>query len=173
MQRASASRSGTQEILDIVNEACKTLSPGDYAEACDRALHAAIASGDDERFDRLLQVDSVRGNVEHVDGWTPLHFITCYDENRDVMRTKLEQKLQRSGQSVEGVQASSATTKEPRTWHRNDIHAALLQTDEERTDPMTVRVVEPLLRPPGISMHDTRLIPFYRTLGIGWCDHDG
>ncbi|KFA45579.1 hypothetical protein S40293_11089 [Stachybotrys chartarum IBT 40293] len=60
---------------------------------------------------------------------------------------------------------------------RNDIHAALLQIDEERTDPMTVRVVvshaEPLLRPPGISMHDTRLIPFYRTLGIGWCDHDG
>lgn len=133
-----ASRMDSDRIFDIVNVSCKSLEPEKYAELCDLALHAAIASHEEDRFDQLLNINGVKATVEDDDGWTPLDCATFYD--RSEMKEKLEQKLsKRDGRGAGEPQTRTQATKEPIAWHTNDRNPILYQPRDE-AEPRVIKV---------------------------------
>jgi ankyrin repeat protein len=134
-----ATRMDSDSVFNTVNTACKKLKPTQYAELCELALHAAIASDEEDRFDKLLEVNGVEATVEDDDGWTPSYCAKCY--NRSGMMEKLELKLGKYQESTGGPQSqtNNPAIKEPSAWHTTDRHPALYQPGEK--NPTAAMVV--------------------------------
>ncbi|KAF4448371.1 Ankyrin repeat-containing domain protein [Fusarium austroafricanum] len=126
-----------EDIFNVVNAASQNLNHFQYIELCELALHASIASGEEEFFNQLINVAGVTGSLEDDDGWTPLKYAICYD--RPAMKKKILKRLRQNGTDRKTYQGDKKAAKMPRGWHQNDRHPSLYQVDE-KADPTEVTV---------------------------------
>ncbi|VZH95106.1 unnamed protein product, partial [Fusarium fujikuroi] len=77
-----ACQTGHKDMFKVINTSCQKLNHFQYIELCELALHAAIAAGNEEFFNQLINVPGVTGTVDDDDGWTPLKYATVYNQTK-------------------------------------------------------------------------------------------
>ncbi|RBA12623.1 hypothetical protein FPRO05_04073 [Fusarium proliferatum] len=131
-----ACQTGHKDMFKVINASCQRLSHFQYVELCELALHAAIAAGNEEFFNQLINVPGVTASVEDDDGWTPLKYATVY--NQPKIKKKVLKRLQQDGMNrVE--HRDIRVTKMPQRWHKNDRHPTLYEKDDN-ADPREIKI---------------------------------
>ncbi|CZR32634.1 uncharacterized protein FPRO_01979 [Fusarium proliferatum ET1] len=135
-----ACQTGHKDMFKVINASCQNLNHFQYIELCELALHAAIAAGNEEFFNQLINVPGVTGSVEDDDGWTPLKYATVYSQSR--IKEEILKRLQQGGMNRVD-QRHKRVTKMPQRWHKNDRHPTLYEKDDN-ADPRQIMITTTL-----------------------------
>ncbi|KLP00106.1 uncharacterized protein Y057_8660 [Fusarium fujikuroi] len=134
-----ACQTGHKDMFKVINTSCQKLNHFQYIELCELALHAAIAAGNEEFFNQLINVPGVTGTVDDDDGWTPLKYATVYNQTK--IKNLLEAFQQEGMNEVD--QRDKRVTKMPQRWQKHDRHPTLYEKDDN-ADPRQIMITTTL-----------------------------